>query len=231
MEAVLPTSPAEKAGLKQYDVLLKAGGATLAAPPDLFAAAEKAKEKPLAVELLRGGKRQTLSLTPSERPAGNVTFSRSAPGVILFSEGMAEGNRYFLGVAPGEVAPELRKKLNLPEKQGVEVQEVVPKSPAEKAGLKKGDVIRSAGGKPVEGVAGLSAAVQKSKGKPLSLELLRDGKPQTVQVAPEKRSADFGLMGTGLGEIAGESAAIRRRCGDGSSVSGRNTPGRRSAIT
>ncbi len=186
VHAILPKSPAEKAGLKEYDVLLKAGGAILASPADLIAAAEKAKDKPLAVELIRGGKRQTLAITPIPRSAGNVAFS-AGPGVMFFGGATAEGERYFLGVAAGGLAPELRKKLNLPEKQGVEVQEVVPKSPAEQAGLKKGNVIVRAGGKPIENIAGLSAAVQKSEGKPLALELLRDGKPQTIQVVPEKR--------------------------------------------
>ena len=96
------------------------------------------------------------------------------------------------------VAPELRKKLNLPEKQGLDVEEVVPKSPAEKAGLKQGDILVRAGRKPIESVADLAAAVQKSEGKAISLELLRDGKPQTVKVAPEKRQTEFSFAGESL---------------------------------
>ena len=105
--------------------------------------------------------------------------------MVLFNGAIAEGNRYFPRGGRRRSRPGIAKKLNLPEKQGLDVEEVVPKSPAEKAGLKQGDTPSLAGGKPIESVTDLAAAVQKSEARRSPFELLRDGKPQTVEVAPE----------------------------------------------
>jgi len=66
--AVVKGSPAAKAGLAQYDVLLRAGDKPLAEPRDLLAAVDAAKETVLKIELIRAGKPQTIPLTPAKRP-------------------------------------------------------------------------------------------------------------------------------------------------------------------
>src|ERR1700730_13682853 len=58
--------------------------------------------------------------------------------------------RGYLGVELSELTPELRAHFGAPESAGVMVARVVAASPAEKAGLKIGDIIASLDGKPVE---------------------------------------------------------------------------------
>jgi len=66
-------------------------------------------------------------------------------------------------------------------------------SPASKAGLKAGDVIQKAGGIRVHGITDLNEIVDKSKGKALSLEILRSGEKieLTVHAVQEKQSKRY----------------------------------------
>jgi regulator of sigma E protease len=71
-----------------------------------------------------------------------------------------------------------------------------PNTPAQEAGLKKGDVIRKVGGEPVLSLPGLSDALATTVGKPVPIEIERDGNPLTVTVTPrlpDQRPADFNL--------------------------------------
>ena len=56
--------------------------------------------------------------------------------------------------------------------------------PAEHAGLKDGDVIASADGKHLAAPSQFSEIVQQSGGNPMTLEILRNGQPQSVELRP-----------------------------------------------
>jgi C-terminal processing protease CtpA/Prc len=68
---VLPGSPAAKAGIRPYDILLQVNDKPLRGGRDELLAEinREVKDNKLAIELLRGGKRQTLSVAPAKRPA------------------------------------------------------------------------------------------------------------------------------------------------------------------
>ncbi|MFZ1936031.1 MAG: PDZ domain-containing protein [Thermoguttaceae bacterium] len=66
---VAKDSPAAKAGIAQYDILLRAGGKPLADAPDLLAAVEAAKETKLKIDLIHAGKPQSIEVTPAKWPA------------------------------------------------------------------------------------------------------------------------------------------------------------------
>ena len=98
--------------------------------------------------------------------------------------------RGWLGVSLREITPELAKELSLPALQGAYVAEVVPGSPAEKAGIRKGDVIVSFNGHKIDLPTTLTLLVGKSPiGKRASAVIIRDGKQQTVEVPIEERPA------------------------------------------
>jgi membrane-associated protease RseP (regulator of RpoE activity) len=96
---------------------------------------------------------------------------------------------FWIGVACNSEALDntLRAQLGLPEGQGLAVLSVVPDSPAAKAGLKENDVLLDAGGKPLGKIQDLVDAVEAAKDQELALSLLRDGKPLSLTVKPEKR--------------------------------------------
>src|SRR5215471_6870977 len=102
----------------------------------------------------------------------------------------------WLGVAIQSVTPSIGKSLGLNPEQtnGALVASVSPDSPAAKAGLKSGDVITAAGGHEIKAVHDLPHLVAASPvGSTLSLEVLRNGKQQTLEATigemPKKMAA------------------------------------------
>ncbi len=79
-------------------------------------------------------------------------------------------------------------------RRGAEIERVVPDSPAEAAGFRRGDVVVSAGGESVSSVAELRALVlSRPFGDALAVEVIRGAEPKTLSVLPaEERSIDSG---------------------------------------
>jgi S1-C subfamily serine protease len=71
---------------------------------------------------------------------------------------------------------------------GVKFSDVKPGSPAEKAGLKAGDVLVQFGDKPIKNLYDFTDALRRSKvGDVVEVEVLRDGKPVRAKVTLEQR--------------------------------------------
>ena len=72
---------------------------------------------------------------------------------------------------------------NLPDDRGALVQEVVSGGPAERAGIRPGDIIVELGGKKITSMDGLIATlIQRRVGETISIAYLRDGKRQTARI-------------------------------------------------
>jgi serine protease Do len=95
-------------------------------------------------------------------------------------------SRARIGILLGPLAPAMAKQLGLDSKtKGVLVNEIVPGSPADKAGLKPGDVITSFNGKPVVNVPTFRLTVAASEaGRSFELSYYRDGKERTTSIVP-----------------------------------------------
>ena len=117
---------------------------------------------------------------------GNVGIGFAVPinqAKALLPELETKGSvsRAWLGVSVQPMTPELARSLNIDKARGALVAEVVDNSPAEKAGIKRGDVIVAYDGKKVDESSSLPALVAASTvGKTVPVEILRDGKSQTV---------------------------------------------------
>ncbi len=68
VEEVIKDGPAAKAGIKRGDVLLSCSGKKIRHLGDLIETISKTKETPQKLEVVRGGKKQEISVTPEERP-------------------------------------------------------------------------------------------------------------------------------------------------------------------
>jgi hypothetical protein len=203
---VVAKSPAEEAGLKQYDVLEKLDDQLLFNGEQLagLVRSHKPGDK-VALSIIRQGQAQKVEATLGETEApkaaefggfGEATFfGPDGPRVHVLKElqkqftlptlGLKtcrEKPEAFLGVEARRVDGSLAAQLGLKEDTGVLVGHVVDESPAEKAGLKEHDVIVKLDGESVEGPSDLIKRIQKhKKGDKVKLELLRGGKPQEVE--------------------------------------------------
>ena len=94
-----------------------------------------------------------------------------------------------LGIMGTELSSELAKAMKVDAQRGAFVSQVMPNSSAAKAGIKAGDVITSLNGKPISSFAALRAQVGTMPvGSKITLGLLRDGKPVTVNLELQQSS-------------------------------------------
>jgi len=91
-----------------------------------------------------------------------------------------------VGIALDALSPVMAKQLGLdPKAKGVVVGQIVPGSPAEKAGLKPGDVITGFNGGPVTSVPNFRLTVATSEAnREFSVAYFRDGKERTTTIVP-----------------------------------------------
>jgi|SRR5579884_2830475 len=134
-------------------------------------------------------------------PACGVGFSfpqseaPEAPGQMVMSFDHPAGGSY-LGVYVAEIDAERAKTLKLPEERGVEVTRVEPDSPAEKAGLKVGDVVLAYDGQKIEGMEQFRRMIRETPpGRHASLQVFRNGSMQglTAVIGKAKPQA-FSMM-------------------------------------
>ncbi|MGH9195211.1 MAG: RIP metalloprotease RseP, partial [Acidimicrobiia bacterium] len=97
------------------------------------------------------------------------------------------------------VRPDARTKYEIGEIGVVpdyhpQVRAVSPGKPAERAGIRPGDVILAIDGQPLVRDNQLTDTINKSAGKELTLTILRDGVKRDIQVVPAKEG-DVGLIG------------------------------------
>jgi serine protease Do len=99
--------------------------------------------------------------------------------------------RGFLGVSAQDITPALADSFNLKDHNGALIAEVVPGSPAAKAGLKEGDVIKAVNGQPVADANRLTFAVSAvAPHQNIKLEVLRDGKTEHLTATTGERPSN-----------------------------------------
>ena len=96
--------------------------------------------------------------------------------------------RGYLGVGLTDLTPELRAHFGVPQESGVMVSKVDAGSPADKAGLRVGDILTAYDGKPVASSFDLRQRIRGADdGAAAPLEVWRGGKVQTLTANLEKR--------------------------------------------
>lgn len=99
--------------------------------------------------------------------------------------------RAWLGVQPEELSEQLRAQLEIEEGVGLLVAEVVPGSPAERAGFRKNDILLKIDGQPVRGEESLAKFMEGAKpGQEASFTIMRRGKEQALKVKLGERKGE-----------------------------------------
>ncbi len=89
----------------------------------------------------------------------------------------------YLGISMNDVTPDNAHFFNLSDAAGAIVAQVTPDSPAARAGIQQGDVLRELNGARLLNGQALQVAVSETQpGTSISVGILRDGKPQTVKL-------------------------------------------------
>ncbi len=102
--------------------------------------------------------------------------------------------RSYLGVQMSEVTGPLAQTFGLRDTRGALVADVLPGSPAERAGLKPGDVIRSFNGQAIDDPMALRARLAATGvGAKVQLGLIREGKETTVAAEIAEAPSDFAI--------------------------------------
>ena len=148
LRSIVPGGPADRAGLQQGDVIVRVNGETVT--PDqtvsyLVANTQVGRRVPL--EIIRGGRRQTIQVVVGERPTDEQLAQLSGGGNATPGEGSgpsAVAPQRALGLSLAPLTPELARAANLPATaRGVIVTTVDPSSDASDEGLQRGDLIVS----------------------------------------------------------------------------------------
>ena len=96
--------------------------------------------------------------------------------------------RGWIGVEPRDITPELADNLGLPKKDGVIIAAVLKNGPADKSGIRPGDILISIADKPISNMAEMfNLIAQLQPGSQTDMIVLRDNKEVKINVGVGKR--------------------------------------------
>ena len=176
VSGVVPGSPAEKAGLKKYDVITQLNGKQVADTNQFrnqIALTDPTAQVTLSI--MRNGKMITLKPTLSEAEASS-SATGNAPAIQAPQDDLVVQ----------ELTPALRQRYQIPSNQeGVLVSQINPNGQASEKGVRRGDLITEINRQPVKSAAAFQAMYDKVKKGEVILLALRRGSGSLV-VAYEK---------------------------------------------
>ncbi len=166
-------SPAEKAGLKQDDVVIGVDGRSVNDNNDLSRyIASRAPGQTVHLRVVRGGEEKTISVTLG-------TFPDDPTG----TEEETEDGKHELGMTLRNLTPDMAERMELPRTaKGVVVTDVEAGENAEDAGLQRGDVIVSVNGATVDDVDSFRAEIDRARPDGLARLRVRRGRTHTFLV-------------------------------------------------
>ncbi len=197
---VTEDAPASKAGIKVHDVILEINGQKVDSGEDFMnVIISKSPGTKISLTVVRNGARQTMAATLGTRPAGlpmMVPSTTAPPNVTIqtpfgpMSAMTPEDLQAMMGgdvpraLFAGEgLGPQLAAYFGVQE--GVLVQMVYEKTPAERAGLKAGDVVTKVNGMPVATLREISGVVRQTNKKAVVFTVVREKKEivLTIEIA------------------------------------------------
>jgi serine protease Do len=192
---IIPDSPAAKAGLKENDVVTEINGQRVEGAAQFRRMVHEIPAgRSIQLTVWRDGRSQTLSATLGKSEERRQSMKMIAPSAGAFAfrvpdmpeipeipsmewNGVFLGGQPRLGIDAEDLSGQLGAFFGAPEGEGILVREVNAGSPAEKAGLKAGDVITSLDGDRIRSIGELRerlSAKRDDKDKTVKLGVLRN---------------------------------------------------------
>jgi C-terminal processing protease CtpA/Prc len=196
---IVPDSPAAKAGLKEKDVVTELNGQRVEGAAQFRRMVHEIPSgRSVQLTIWRDGRTQTLSVTLGKSEEGHRGFKMVAPEQGNFMFRMPEipaippmewngemlfGGQPRLGIDAEDLNGQLGTFFGAPDGEGILVREVNSGSPAERAGVKAGDVITSFNGERIRTLGDLR---EKLSGK-------REDKDKTVKLGVLRNKSEVSL--------------------------------------
>lgn len=170
---VIKDSPADRAGIKDGDVIIEFDGKKVTDVQSFrLLVASSPPGKTLKVKLIRNGKEMSLNVKIGEMETQPVAQS-------------GEEQETQLGLQVVDIDSPEAKGYNLKIKKGVVVVKIESNSPAEEAGIQVGDVIIGIGNKEIENIGDFRDAVKNlKKGKPVVFQIQRAERKRYTALTP-----------------------------------------------
>lgn len=193
-------SPAAKAGLKVNDVVTEYNGQRIESAAQFRRMVrESLAGRAAQLTLWRDGRAQPLSVTlGSSRDRIERTFTLTGPRDFNFKFDMPDLKMHLpniivasrtplLGISAEDISGQLGNYFGVPDGEGILVREVNSGSPAEKAGMKAGDVITKVNGERVRSLDELREKLRaKREQKTVSVGVIRKGAEVALNVEVEQ---------------------------------------------
>jgi membrane-associated protease RseP (regulator of RpoE activity) len=211
---VIKDSPADKAGLRKDDVILRIDGENVSSVRKLNRlVSEMAPDQSVRLSFSRGGSEQEITATVGKRtnqsfagdflPGGSKLFKWEGKEPKVFKwEGspfnrsdlfnnngdfaFALSNSRRIGVSTMELTKQLADYFGITGGKGVLVTSVTDDGPAAKAGVRAGDVITAVDGEAVDSPGDISRAINSKKEGDVTLTVIRNKSQQTIRVTPRE---------------------------------------------
>ncbi len=170
---VIKDSPADRAGIKDGDVIIEFNGEKVTDVQSFrLRVASTPPGKTVKIKLIRDGKEMSLNVKIGEMETQPVAQS-------------GEEQETQLGLQVVDIDSPEAKIYNLSVKKGVVVVNIESNSPAEEAGIQIGDVIIGIGNKEIENMSDFRDAVKNlKKGKPVVFQIQRADRKRYVALTP-----------------------------------------------
>lgn len=171
--------PADAAGIRTKDIITEFDGRPVDDVQKFrLLVADTPVKKKVPVKLLREGRPETVYVTLSERPPDDQALAQQK---------QTPTERLGLSVEP--VTGDFARQNDIRVKSGVVVTDVLDGSPADDAGVQRGDVIQEVNSAPVKDLSDYNAAIDRAKtkspSKPIVLLVKRGEITQFIAIDPE----------------------------------------------
>lgn len=192
-EKIVKDGPADKAGMKDKDIIVEIQGEKTYTSDQISKMLDLLQpEEKISIRVWRKKEFKNLDLVLGEKAYQDYSFFtpglesfRLGPSNVLMYKYQDENGKW-IGIQPRELNEQLLESYGL--KNGVMIDKVIPETPAEKAGLKAGDIILKMDDMTIEQISDIHEAVKKKEiDEELSIQIQRDKLLQTIRVKIESR--------------------------------------------
>jgi len=185
---VIDDSPADEAGIKKGDVILKYEGRSVRYSDELIEYVRKTPPGEKAkIEIDRNGKTKKFEVE-IEKNRRRAVIDKLGDGGHGFSFYSKDNESAFLGVDMYDLTDGLREYFDVEDDEGVLIVNVIEDSPAEKAGFKSGDIIVKVDKRVIEDSDDLRKAISKHEpDEKVKIEYIRNKKKSSKTVTLGER--------------------------------------------